>query len=150
MTDAAQQLAGFIAKYDPKIAAHGQAILDRMTKRLPQANRLVYDNYNALAIGFCPTERTSDMILSIAFFPRWVSLFLTKVIGLPDPGNILKGAGTTVRHIVINDPAELDRPDIAGFIDHAIAHAEPPLPATGDGRLIIKSISAKQRPRRPV
>jgi len=149
MEDAATQLAQFIAKFDPAVATRGQAIIERLKTRLPAANLLVYDNYNALAVGFCPDERSRHMILSVAFYPRWVSLFLTRVIGLPDPGKILKGSGTTVRHIVINDPAELDRPDIAAFIDHAARHAEPPLPPSGQGRLIIKSISEKQRLRRP-
>jgi len=46
-----------------------------MRTKFPRANVLVYDNYNALAIGFGPTERASDAVFSIAPFPRWVSLF---------------------------------------------------------------------------
>jgi hypothetical protein len=49
----------------------------------PRAVELVYDNYNALAIAFGPTERPSDLILSIALYPRWVSLFFTREPTLP-------------------------------------------------------------------
>lgn len=54
-----QQLDAFIAKYEPKIAAETKKVLAAIRKRLPGAQELVYDNYNALAIGFSPTERTS-------------------------------------------------------------------------------------------
>jgi len=49
-----------------------------MRARLPGAVELVYDNHNALAIGFGPTERASDAVFSIALFPRWVSLFFLR------------------------------------------------------------------------
>jgi hypothetical protein len=39
-------------------------------------------------------------------------------------------------------------PEVGDLIDAAVSNAAP-LPPAGDGPLIIKSISAKQRPRRP-
>ena len=70
-----QQLASFLAKFTDEIAALAEAILGEMRRLYPTALELVYDNYNALAIGFSPTERPSEAIFSIALFPRWVSLF---------------------------------------------------------------------------
>jgi len=35
---------------------------------------MVYDNYNGLVIGFGPTERASQGIVSLTIFPRWVTL----------------------------------------------------------------------------
>ena len=61
-----EQLAGFIAKYTPEIGALAQEAHAKMRARLPGAIGLVYDNYNALAIGFSQTERTSDVIFSIS------------------------------------------------------------------------------------
>ena len=54
-----QQLAAFIAKFSPEIAALAESILAAMRERYPTAIQLVYDNYNALAIGFGPSERAS-------------------------------------------------------------------------------------------
>ena len=71
----AAQLDAFLDKFTPEVAAQARAALRKMRARLPGATELVYDNYNALAIGFSPTERTSEAIFSIALFPRWVSLF---------------------------------------------------------------------------
>ena len=111
----AAQLAGFLAKFTPEVAASARAALARMRKRLPGAIELVYDNYNALAIGFGPTERASDAVFSIAVFPRWVSLFfLQSGTELPDPNGLLKGTGTRVRHIVLESPADLDTSGGAG------------------------------------
>ncbi len=46
-----------------------------MRRKYPRATVLVYDNYNALAIGFAPTERASDAVISIALFPKRELLF---------------------------------------------------------------------------
>ena len=54
-----KQLEAFLAKYSPEIRALASKALTKMRARLPGAFELVYDNYNALAIGFSPTERTS-------------------------------------------------------------------------------------------
>jgi hypothetical protein len=70
-------------------------------------SRLVYDNYNALAIGFGPTERASDVIFSIALFPRWVTLFFLHGVTLPDPYKVLRGSGKVVRHVVLQTAADL-------------------------------------------
>lgn len=143
------QLAGFIARFTPDIAACGAEVLARLTARIPEAERLVYDNYNALAVGFGPDDRASTVILSVAFYPRWVSLFFMQGAGLDDPHGILKGQGSTVRHIVLTEAGDLDRPEISTMIDQALVKAKKPLPADGQGRLLIKSVSARQRPRRP-
>jgi hypothetical protein len=61
---AEQQLASFIAKFTPEIAALTRSILAAMRVRYPTAIELVYDNYNALAIGFGPSEKTSQACFS--------------------------------------------------------------------------------------
>ncbi len=143
------QLAGFLAKFTPEIASQAEEILIRMRARFPHALELVYDNYNALAIGFGPSERSSEAIISVAVFPRWVSLFFLQAKGLPDPTSILKGEGNVVRHIVLSAPSALEEPAIQALIEEALSRARVPLNSNTAHRVIIKSISAKQRPRRP-
>ena len=143
------QLASFLAKYTPEIAARAEAILKAMRKRLPHALELVYDNYNALAIGFGPTERTSDAVFSIALYPRWVSLFFLQAKGLDDPDKILKGSGSVAKHIVLAAASDLDSPPVRGMMDQALKKAKIPFDASASRRIIIKSVSVKQRPRRP-
>jgi hypothetical protein len=143
------QLDDFIAKYSPEIGDLAKAVLKRMRRRLPGAIELVYDNYNALAVGFGPTERASDAIFSIALFPRWVSLFFLNGATLLDPKKVLKGSGNRARHIVLEDAATLDKPALRVLMKQALERAAKPLDGTRRGRIVIKSISAKQRPRRP-
>lgn len=144
----AKQLAGLIDKYAPEIGSLARATIDKMRSRLPGAIELVYDNYNALAVAFSPTERTSDVILSITLYPRWVSLFFMRGAQLPDPHKLLKGSGRTVQHIVLEDAAALDKPAVRALIASALRHAAKPLDAKGPRRIVIKLISAKQRSRR--
>jgi hypothetical protein len=143
------QLAGFLAKFTAEIAARAEEILARMRFRLPHALELVYDNYNALAIGFGPTERASDAIVSIAVYPKWVSLFFLQAKALPDPTGILKGQGKVAKHIVLPNASTLDEPVIEELIVEALRRAKVPLNPATTHRIIIKSVSARQRPRRP-
>jgi len=144
-----KQLAIFVARYAPDIAALARAALGKMRARLPGAIELVYDNYNALAIAFGPTERTADVICSITLYPRWVSLFFRYGAKLPDPEKLLTGSGTSVRHIVLAAATDLDKPAVRALIAHAVANAARPLDRTQRRRIVVKSIAAKQRPRRP-
>lgn len=144
-----KQLASFLAKFEPSVAAAARAALARLRRKLPGAIELVYDNYNALAIGFGPSEKSSEAIFSIAVFPRWVSLFFLQGATLPDPDKVLQGSGTQVRHIVLSDLKILEQPAVKKLMALALKSAKKPLDSGQRRRLIIKSISAKQRPRRP-
>lgn len=143
------QLHIFLDKYSPEIAAQARVALRKIRALLPGAVELVYDNYNALAIGFSPTERVADAIFSIALYPRWVNLFfLQNGSRLRDPDCYLLGSGKQVRHIVLENPATLDDPAVLDLIHQALELSPKSIDATQPRRLIIKSVSAKQRPRR--
>jgi hypothetical protein len=145
-----EQLAGFLAKYEPEIEARVWPILEAMRARLPGAIELVYDNYQFLAIGYAPGERTSEAVFSIAVAPTKVLLcFLQNGVSLADPEGLLRGSGNQVRNVLLDDASDLERPAIRALMDQALATAKVPLDPATPYRLIIKSISAKQRPRRP-
>ncbi|HEY3815842.1 MAG TPA: hypothetical protein VGL81_01665 [Polyangiaceae bacterium] len=143
------QLDGFIDRFTPEVAALARRALRKMRKLTPGALELVYDNYNALVIAFGPTERASELIFSIALYPRYPTLFFGQGAKLPDPTKRLRGSGTSVRHIVLEDVDLLDEPDVRALIDVALARAKVPLDPGQRRRLVIRSISPKQRPRRP-
>jgi hypothetical protein len=146
---AEEQLASFLERYTPEICRLGEQAVAAMRRRYPTATVMVYDNYNALAVGFCPGEKASEAIFSIALYPRWVSLFFLQARGLADPEKMLRGSGTVARHIVLTSAADLKKPAIRNLMLDAEAIAKVSFPATGEGNVVIKSISAKQRPRRP-
>jgi hypothetical protein len=144
-----RQLDSFFAKYDPPIAAFGRGVLVKLRKRLPGAVEMVYDNYNGLVIGFGPSEKASLAIFSIVLFPRWVTLCFLQGAGLPDPQRRLQGEGKVVRHMRLESFSVLDEPYVQNLMKLALRRAKVPLDPKNRWQLIIKSISAKQRPRKP-
>jgi len=145
---AEKQLAGFVAKFDLKDQQRIRAVRRAMRKRFPTAHELVYDNYNFFVIGYSPTERPSDSILSIAARAGSVGLCFIHGAALPDPKKLLLGAGKQTRFIRLESVDVLERPEVEALLEAAIARAKTPLPPTGRGKLIIRSIATKQRPRR--
>lgn len=144
-----KQLARFIARYSPAIAATARDALARLRDLLPGATQMVYDNYNALVIGFGPTVRPSDAILSLALYPRWVNVYFLYGVNLRDPQKILLGSGNQVRYVTLKTAADLDAPALREVIADAVARCDPALGSVPSQGLIIRSVSAKQRPRRP-
>jgi hypothetical protein len=147
MPTAQQQLDAFIGKYDPKVAALGRKCFAHMKKRLPGAVSQVYDNYNALAIGFAPPGKAAP--LSIALYPRWVNLFFLYGATLADPDSLLKGSGSRVRSIRIDDARRLEDEDVDTLISAAVLQAGWKLDPRAKNLLVIQSIAKNQRPRRP-
>jgi hypothetical protein len=148
-TDPDAQLEGFMARYTPEIAGRAAAILERMRARLPGAVEMVYDNYNALVVGFGATERASEAVFSIALYPCWVTLCFLTGAGLPDAEGRLQGTGKQVRSVVLAGPETLDEPAVRALMAHALERSPKPLDPSQPRRIVIKSVSAKQRPRWP-
>ena len=146
----AKQLAGFIAKFDPAVDRLVRAARLTLRQRLPTAIEQVYDNYNFLAIGYCTTERTSDCIVTLAVSAKGVALSFYYGASLPDPRKILLGCGSQNRYVRLTSAATLTTPAVVALLRAAVAQAKSPLPATGRGYTMIKSVSARQRPRRSV
>jgi len=145
----AAQFAAFLAPYAPDVRACARGVLTRLRRQVPGAVELVYDNYNALVIGFGATERASDAVLSVALYPRWATLFFLDGKRLADPHELLEGDGKVVRRLTLADAAHVDRPAVKALIRQAVRAADPPIDARARRRMVIKSVSKKQRSRRP-
>lgn len=145
-----KQVASFIAKYEPSVAKLARAARAVLRKRFPTAIEQVYDNYQFLAIGFCTTERTSDCLVSLAVSPKGVALSFYYGATLPDPQGILLGSGKQNRYLRLESVATLAKAPVMELLSAAVAQARTPLPSGTRGYTIIKSVSAKKRPRRAV
>ena len=88
-------------------------------------------------------------VFSIAAQAKGVSLCFLQGAGLPDPHGLLRGSGNVVRNVRLEGVATLAQPEVLALIDVARRRAKVPF-GDGEHRLIIRSVSAKQRPRRPV
>jgi hypothetical protein len=145
-----EQLEKMMAKFEPGIARLAEQALVKTRKLTPGAVEMVYDNYNALAIGFVPGERPSEAVFSIVLYPSCVNFFFLQGKGLPDPGKRLRGSGNQVRSIRLESAGMLDEPEIRELINLALNRAKVPFDPRQNRRLVIKAIARKQRPRRPV
>jgi hypothetical protein len=146
--DAEKSLQSFIEKFDPKHQDLIRAARKALRKRLPTAHELVYDNYNFFVIGYGPTERPSDSILSIAAAANGVGVCFIRGASLPDPHKILLGSGKQTRFLRLESAHVLALPEVEAVIAAALAKSKAPMPSHGKPQLIIRSVSAKQKPRR--
>jgi hypothetical protein len=100
---------------------------------------------------YCPDGekafRASELIQDAVL--RNLTLFFPQGAGQPDPKHLLKGSGKVVRHIVLASAADLDSPAVQGLMATALKRAEPGIDPGVPGSLVIRSVSPKQRPRRP-
>ena len=137
-----QELAAFLKKYHPNMIASAKKALAKMRKLVPGATEMVYDNYNALVIGFGPSEKASLAVFSLALLPEHISLCFLQGAGLPDPGKRLLG-------VKLLPLSVLDEKEILELITVAMNRAKEPFDPKQKRKMVIKSISKKQRPRRP-
>jgi hypothetical protein len=148
VNDAEKQIGGFIGKFEPTRQRLINAVRKELRRRFPSAHELVYDNYNFFVIGYSPTERPSDSIVSMAAAANGVVLCFIRGASLPDPKKVLLGSGKQTRFIRLESAGVLKRPEVEALLAAAASIVEVPLQAKGRGKLVIRSVSAKQRPRR--
>jgi hypothetical protein len=144
---AERQLAGFIGKFERANQALIRSVREALRKRFPTAYELAYDNYNFFVIGYSPSERPSDAIVSLVAGPKGVSVCFIQGARLADPKGLLRGSGNQTRSIRLESAADLALPDVEALLEAAIADSDVPLRVSGRRQLIIRSVSAKQRPR---
>lgn len=142
------QLATFVAKFSPAVATLIRAARRKMRALVPHATEMVYDNYNFFVVGYGPNDKASLAIFSLAAQAQGVSLCFLQGVGLPDPRGLLRGSGNVVRNIRLESAATLDQPEVRELIRVALEHAKVSISPDAAHRLVIKSVSVKQRPRR--
>ena len=77
--------------------------------------------------------------------PPWSS----SSAGADDPDGLLDGQGAQVRSIRLTRLSLLDEPPVRALMAQALAKARRAIDPAATPRTVVKSISAKQRPRRP-
>src|SRR5437868_6063335 len=148
-TEVEHQLAELIGKYTPEIAASIRDGREKLHGLFPRGFELVYDNYNALVFAFGPSERTSEVVLSLAAYPRWVTLFFAKGTSMSDPTSLLKGSGTQIRGVTLTAPEQILSAPVMALIAQAVAPIKATLSNAPALSTVVKLVSAKQRARRP-
>lgn len=144
-----RQVARFIGRYSPTVAAQYRKARAKVKARFPRGYELVFNNYNAFGCGYSFSPRASGVVVSVVAYPRWVTLFFFHGTRLPDPEKILEGTGSRVRSVRLQPLAVLDSKPVQALLKQAIGQFATEFSAAPAMSTIIKTASAKQRPRRP-
>ena len=117
---------------------------------LPDANELIYDNYNALVIAFSLSDRAGNVICSIATYAKYCNFGFLPGTDIPDPRKLLKGTGSMYRYIRVGSIDDFPVEDMKKMLADARINAGAKMKKeqTLKGVTMVKAISPKKR--RPV
>jgi hypothetical protein len=143
------QLRSLNERFDPSHRNLIRSVRAVVRKRLPAANELVYDYSTFFVIGYSPTDKGIDAVVSLAARADRVDLYFNHGPQLPDPKKLLRGSGRLTRFLQVKSARQLADPDIEALIAAAVDRASVPLPSKGTGTLIIKTSKTAAARRRP-
>jgi len=116
----------------------------------PDCNELIYDNYNALAFGWSPTNRVGHTFCSIAVGRSSHNVHFGFYWGsqISDPKKILLGEGNQYRYLLVTSKDEFPKAYVKKLLKEAYANSLAKVKDKKQimhGATITKSISAVKR-----
>ena len=120
----------------------------------PKSNELIYDNYNALAFGWSPTEKVGHTFCSIAVGRTSKNIHFGFYWGseISDPEKMLIGNGNQYRYLLVTDKNKFPRTYIKRLVKDAYQNSLAKVKDKNlivEGKTILKSISEKKREKKP-
>jgi len=143
-------ISEFLAPFSADIRQRALWLRDFVWDLYPQTNELIYDNYNAVAFGWSPTEKVGDTFCSIAVGRTSGNVHFGFYHGavLSDPEKMLLGNGNQYRYVLVKNTDEFPTAYIIQLLEEAYANSlakikDPKLIVTG--KTITKSVSPVKR-----
>lgn len=145
----------FLSPFEKDIKDLTLWLRDFVWELYPQANELIYDNYNALAFGWSPTDRVGHTFCNIAIGRTSKNVHFGFYWGtqISDPKKLLIGNGNQYRYILVKDKDHFPKTYIKKLLKEAYVNSLSKIKDPGqivEGKTITKSISLKKRMRKPV
>jgi hypothetical protein len=119
-----------------------------LRKRFPTATELAYGYNHSVVIGYSPTDRGFESVVTISASADGVRLYFLNGPQLPDPKKLLMGSGKQTRFIGLEAAKQLSHPDVEALIVAAVDSSKIPMPSKGKGGLFIRGAAAKPPARR--
>lgn len=145
-----KDLTKFLKPFDKNVKDTALFLCEFVLDLYPKSYELIYDNYNALAIGFAPSEKAGDAFCSIAVYAKYVNFGFIRGSEIEDPEKRLTGSGTFYRYITVKVKKEFPKVYIKKLLKSAYANSVSRLKEMKQiekGITITKSISpVKRRP----
>jgi Domain of unknown function (DU1801) len=145
-----KDLLKFLKPFDSGTAELVMWLRELVWDQYPQSNELIYDNYNALAFGWSPTDKVGHTFCSIAVGRTSKNIHFGFYWGseLSDPDKILLGQGNQYRYILVADKNKFPKNYIKKLVREAYENSLAKVKdrkQLQSGRTIVKSVSEKKR-----
>jgi hypothetical protein len=143
-------LIKFMLPYPDSVKAAALWLREFVWDLYPETNELIYDNYNAVAFGWSPTDKAGDVFCSIAVCSDHVNFGFNRGVDFPDPQKILIGNGNQYRYLRVRDKEDFPEEYIKQLLESAYENSisrQKPVKKITKGETIVKSISPiRKRP----
>ena len=145
-----EDLMKFLEPFPENIKETALWMRDFVWDLYPKANELIYDNYNALAFGWSPTEKMSHIFCSVAAYRSGKNLHFGFYWGsqIKDPKKMLLGEGNQYRYLLITKKEDLPKTYVKQLLKEAFTNSLMKVKDPKQivhGKTITKSVSAKKR-----
>jgi len=143
-----KELRKFIQPYPKDVQTTALWLRDFVWDNYPTANELIYDNYNAVALGWSVTDKLGQTFCSIALASRYCHFGFYWGSEISDPEKRLLGKGNQYRYIIVNSPPDFPKIYMKKLMKEAWAVSMAKVKDPSDikeGLTIVKSISEKKR-----
>jgi hypothetical protein len=153
--DQNKDLLKFLKPFDEQITGLVLWLREFVWDLYPKTNELIYDNYNALAFGWSPTDRVGHTFCSIAVGRTSKNIHFGFYWGsqIADPEKKLIGEGKQYRYLLVKSKTEFPKTYIKKLLAEAYANSLAKVKDPKqlmEGATITKSISAVKREKKPV
>jgi hypothetical protein len=143
-------LEKFLQPFSEEISSMALWLREFVWDQYPHCNELIYDNYNALAFGWSPTDRLGHVFCSVAVFERYLHFGFYWGSEIADPEKKLLGKGNQYRYIKLNSKNDFPIKYIKKLVKEAYANSLAKVKDKSQlikGQTLVKSISpTKKRP----
>ena len=148
--DQTKDLLRFLKPFGDDITGLVMWLRDFAWGLCPQTNELIYDNYNAIAFGWSPTDKVGHTICSIAVGRSSKNIHFGFYWGseISDPNKILLGEGNQYRYILVTDKNKFPKAYMKKLVKEAYVNSLSKVKDQKQivhGLTIVKSISEKKR-----
>ena len=153
--DQTKDLLKFLAPFGAEIIELILWLREFVWDQYPKTNELIYDNYNAVAFGWSPTDKVGHTFCSIAVGRTSKNIHFGFYWGseISDPEKLLLGEGNQYRYILVKDKKDFPKAYMKKLIKEAFANSLAKVKDPKqimEGKTITKSISSVKRTKKNI
>ena len=143
------KLKQFILPYSKEIQKLTMELRGFVTDLVPEANELIWDNYNAVAIAYSKSEKLKDAFCHIAVYSEHVNFGFNRGAELSKYNTKFEGKGKLIRHIQVKKMELFPKKELEAMIWEAVGISEKLninlIEKRGNPKSIVMAISEKKR-----